>query len=51
MNGQGEITIFELIKGHFSEVPEAIWLVVELGRVIMPLNIFPKFHDDLTTTI
>jgi hypothetical protein len=32
-------------------VPEAIWLVFELGRVIMPLKISPKFHEDLTTTI
>jgi hypothetical protein len=41
-----EIAVFVPIKGHNSEVAEAIWLVIKLGQYIMPINIFPKFHED-----
>lgn len=43
--------LFGKIKGHNYEVPKAICLFIELGRDIMPINIFFKFHKDRTTTL
>ena len=34
------------LKGHNSEVPSTIWLVIELDRDIMPINIVTKFNED-----
>jgi hypothetical protein len=45
------LPFFVPIKGHNSEVSEAIWLVIELGRNIMPINIFPMFHLNNSTTV
>jgi hypothetical protein len=42
---------FVSIKGHNSEVVKAIWLVIELGRDIMLINIVPKFREDQATTV
>jgi len=55
---RSEITVYKeichfcvKIKSHNSEVTKVIWLLFELGRVIMPINIFPRFHEDRTTTV
>jgi len=34
---------FEQFKGHYLGVHMEIWLVIELGLDIMPINIFTKF--------
>jgi hypothetical protein len=49
-SGQNEFAIF-CIKGHNSEVAEAIWLVIELDRDILPINSFPKFNLERTTSM
>jgi len=38
-------------KGHSSGVPGGIWLVIELGRDIMPINIFTKFDKNWMKTL
>jgi len=42
---------FRLNKGHNSKVLHAIWLVIRLGRDILPTNIFTKFDDYTMKTI
>jgi len=42
---------FGQFKGHNSGVPGGIWQVIELGRDIMPTNIFTKFDKDRTRTL
>jgi len=42
---------FGQFKGHSSGVPRGIWQVIELGRDIMPTNIFTKFDKDRMTTL
>jgi len=42
---------FGQLKGHYSGVPERIWLVIELGRAIMHTKIFTKFDIDLMKTL
>jgi len=37
--------------GHNSKVLNGIWLVIQLGRVILPSNIFTKFDDYTMKTI
>jgi len=41
---------FGQFKGRNSGVHGGIWLVIELGRDIMPTNIFTKFNKDLMKT-
>jgi len=38
-------------KGHNFEMAEAIWLVIETGCDVIPINSFPKFPKDWTTTV
>jgi len=38
-------------KGHNSKVLYGIWLVIKLGRDILPSNIFTKFNDYTMKTI
>ena len=42
---------FRQFKGHNSGVPGGIWQVIELGRGIMPTNIFTKFDKDRMKTL
>jgi len=44
-------SVFGQFKGHNSGVPGGIWLVIELGRDIIPTNIFIKFDKDLMKTL
>jgi len=44
-------SVFGQFKGHNSGVPLGIWLVIELGRDIMPTNIFTKFDKDRMKTL
>jgi len=44
-------SVFGQFKGHNSGVPGGIWQVVELGRDIMPTNIFTKFDKDRMTPL
>ena len=37
-------SVFGQFKGHNSGVHRGIWLVIELGRDILPTNIFTKFY-------
>ena len=41
---------FQLFKGHNSGVCGVIWLVIKLGRDIMPTKIVTKFDDDTIKT-
>jgi len=43
--------VFGQFKGHNSGVPAGIWQVIELGRYIMPTNIFTKFDEDWMKTL
>ena len=42
---------FGQFKGHNSGVPRKIWLVLELGRDIIPTNICTKFDKDRMKTL
>jgi len=42
---------FEQFKDHNSGMPRRIWQVIELGRDIMPTNIFTTFDKDRMTTL
>jgi len=42
---------FGQFKGHNSGVHGRIWLVIELGRDIMPTIIFTEFNHDTTKTL
>jgi len=44
-------TNFGQFKGHYVGVPRGIWQVIELGRDIMPTNIFTKFDKYLMKTL
>ena len=44
-------SVFGQFKGHNSGVPRGIWLVIELGRDVMPTNIFTKFDKDRMKTL
>jgi len=46
-SGQGNF----LYKKAITQVAEAIWLDIKLGQDIMPIIIFPIFHEDRMTTI
>ena len=37
---------FHQVRGHNSLVPQAIRLVIELGRDTMPISIVIRFGDD-----
>ena len=43
--------VFGQFKSHNSGVPGGIWQVIELGRDIMPTNIFTKFDKDRMKTL
>ena len=34
-------------RGHNTEMPWMIWLVIELNRDIMPISIVNKFNEDV----
>jgi len=42
---------FGQLKGHYSAEPVVIWLVIKLGRDIMPLSIVTKFLEDPMKTV
>jgi len=44
-------SVFGQLKGHNSGVPRGIWQVIELGRDIIPTNIFTKFDKDRMKTL
>jgi len=44
-------SVFGQFKGHNSGVPGGILQVIELGRDIMPTNIFTKFDKDWIKTL
>jgi len=44
-------SVFGQFKGQNLGVPRGIWLVIELGRDIMPTNMFTKFDQDRTNTL
>ena len=44
-------SVFGQFTGHNLEVPGGIWQVIELGRGIIPTNIFNKFDQDRTKTL
>jgi len=43
-------SVFGQFKGHNLRVPGGIWQVIELGRDIIPTNIFTKFGKDRVKT-
>jgi len=45
------VKLFVKIKGHNFEASTAIWLVIEHGQDIMPMNICPMFYKDGATII
>jgi len=44
-------SVFGQLKGNNSGVPGVFWLVIELGRDIMPTNIFTKLNKDWMKTL
>jgi len=44
-------SVFGQFKSHNSVVPVGIWLVIELGRDVMPTYIFIKFDKNRMKTL
>ena len=42
---------FQEIKGHNSDMPDAFYLVIELERDIVVINILIKFGEDSIKTV
>ena len=42
---------FGKFKGHNSKVLHGVWLVIELGRDVLPTNIYTEFDDYTMKTI
>jgi len=48
---RADTSVFGQFKGHNSGVSGVIWQVIELGRNMMPTNIFTTFDKDRMKTL